>query len=117
MTPAGAAKARNRRGSMRRRPRTSIKVECRKGDTGLNANVAVQALDISETGVRLIISEQLPLMCEVEIVVLGYGMRKSIKRGGNIRWIVNLEDGNFCVGVEFQKRLVYRDWLILAAPG
>ena len=115
MTPAGA-KPRNRRTTQRRRPRTTIKVECRKGSSGLGPNLGVHALDISESGVRLIVSEQLEPLSEVEIIINGYGMRSSIKRHGNVRWVVKLEDGTYGVGVEFQKRLIYRDWQLMAAP-
>lgn len=109
-------KAENRRKSMRRKPRTSIKIECRKGSTGLGANLAHSLLDISETGVRLVVAHEVPPMGEMELIVSGYGMKDAIKRLANVRWQLKLENGQYCIGVEFQKRIAYRDWQLLASP-
>ena len=106
----------NRRRSPRRKPRTSVKVECRKGAHGLGANLSVNLLDISDSGVRLIVTQELVVMAEVEIIINGYGMKQAIKRLGNIRWQVKMESGQFCTGVQFQKRIDYRDWQNLASP-
>jgi hypothetical protein len=106
----------NRRGTQRRKPRTSIKVECRKGSTGLGPNIAGPILDLSDSGIRLIVTQALALKAEVEIVISGYGMRDTIRRLGYVRWQVTLENGQFCMGVEFQKRLAYRDCAMLASP-
>jgi|ERR1019366_3402589 c-di-GMP-binding flagellar brake protein YcgR len=106
----------NRRKSQRRKPRRTVKIECRKGSYGLGANLAVVVLDLSDTGVRLIASQELEAQAEVEIIISGYGMTKAIKRAAYVRWQVKLENGQFCLGVEFQKRLPYRDWQNLASP-
>ena len=74
-------------------------------------------LDVSDTGARLIVSQALDLQAEVETLISGYGMKKSIKRLAYVRWQLTLETGQFCTGVEFQKRLAYRDWQNLASPG
>lgn len=107
----------NRRKSQRRRPRSTVKLECRKGTSGLGPNIAVSVLDVSDTGARLTVSQPLAQLAEVETIISGYGMRVSIKRLANVRWQLKLENGQFCTGVEFQKRLVYRDWQNLASPG
>ena len=106
----------NRRRSQRRKARTTVKVQCRKGSHGLGPNLTSDVLDISDTGARLIITQSLEVMAEVEIIINGYGMKELIKRLGNIRWRVKLESGQFCVGVQFQKSLVYRDWQNLVSP-
>jgi c-di-GMP-binding flagellar brake protein YcgR len=100
----------NRRQSQRCKARQSVLVECRKGAYGLGPNLSQMVLDISDSGVRLVVTQALSIADEVEIVITAYGVSKPIKRFGIIRWQVRLEAGNFCVGVEFQKRLVYRDW-------
>ena len=110
------SKAINRRRSQRRKVRTTVKMQCRKGGHGLGPNLASSLLDISESGTRLIITQPLEVMGEVEIIINGYGMKGSIKRLGNVRWQVKLENGQFCVGVEFQKSLDYRDCQNLASP-
>ena len=108
--------AANRRKSQRRKPRGSVKLECRKGSYGLGANLAVTVLDLSDTGVRLIVSQEVEAQGEVEIIISGYGMVRSLKRAAYVRWQLKLDDGHFCLGVEFQKRLPYRDWQNLASP-
>ncbi len=106
----------NRRGGRRRPPRTTIKVECRKGTLGLGPNLADGFLDISEGGVRIILKSALEPKSEVEVQLTGFGMQKPIRVVSTICWVLPLEDGRFCVGVEFQKRLTYRDVQFLAIP-
>jgi hypothetical protein len=109
-------KASNRRRSRRAKARTTVKVQCRKGGYGLGPDLASSVLDLSDSGARLIIKQSLDPMAEVEVIINGYGMKSFIKRLGYVRWQVKLESGQFCVGVEFQKCLDYRDWQNLASP-
>jgi hypothetical protein len=106
----------NRRAAPRCKPRSFVKLECRKGAIGLGLNLATTLMDVSETGVRLVISKELALQQEVEIVLTSHGLKQPIKRLGNIRWQLKLDDGKYCLGVEFQKRLAYSDWQNLATP-
>ena len=107
----------NRRNSQRRKPRSTIHVQCRKGMYGLGSNLSTGTLDISETGVRLVVKDELNPQDEVEVIVGGYGVQKPIKRIGVIRWALKLENGQFCIGIEFQKRLEFRLLQTLASPG
>ncbi len=113
MTEAALA---NRRRSQRRKPRRSVLVQCRKGSHGLSANIAKELLDTSDSGIRLVVSQELAPRSEVEIVIGGYGLKAPIKRIGYVRWQVKLENGLFCIGVHFQKHIEYRDWQNLATP-
>ncbi|MBI3823095.1 MAG: PilZ domain-containing protein [Planctomycetes bacterium] len=106
----------NRRKSLRRKPRGSVKVECRAGSYGLGKNLTSAVLDLSDTGARLILTEELEPASEVELIISSYGVSKPIKRLGVVRWQVKLEDGRFCIGAELQKRLDYRDWQNLSCP-
>jgi PilZ domain len=106
----------NRRRSQRRKARGYVKVECRNGFCGLGANLAAAILDIADTGIRLIVKHALELPGEVEVTIAGYGLPKPLKRVARVVWQVTLEDGQFCVGVKFDKRLNYRDWQTLASP-
>ena len=106
----------NRRNAMRMPPRRTVKVECRKGAYGFGRNLAVDFLDISEGGVRMVLNDALAVADEVEVILLGYGMAKSIKRLADVRWIYPIEGGNWCVGLEFQKRLPYREVHVISAP-
>ena len=109
------ASTKNRRRSQRRRPRSTVKVECRKGSSGLGANVARLVLDLSEIGVCMVVSQEFAPAAEVEIIIGGYGIKKPLRRLATVRWQMKLENGNFCTGIEFQKQLPYRDWQNLAA--
>ena len=111
-----AAKTANRRESTRRKARTSVLLTCRIGALGMGPNISRSVLDISDTGVRLVVRKELVLPMEVEISITSYGMRQPILRLAEVRWQVELADGAFCVGIEFHKRLSYRDWQTLAAP-
>lgn len=116
MENSDSPKPSNRRRSRRSKARTTVKIQCRKGALGLGPNVALSVLDLSDSGVRLMIKQPLDLMSEVEVLIDGYGMKDSIKRLGNVRWLINAEGGQYCVGIEFQKSLSYRDWLNMASP-
>src|SRR5215212_6697669 len=116
MAQMAQPKKSNRRASARRKPRGSVKLECRKGSFGFGLNLATTLLDISETGARLIVSQELSLKQELEIIFTGYGMPASIKRVANLRWQLKLEDGKYCIGVQFDKYLEFRDLQNLASP-
>ena len=116
MEKTASNKPSNRRLSPRLKPRGYVKVECRNGSYGLGPNLATAILDVSDTGIRMIVKKALTLPGEVEVTIGGYGLVNPIKRRAQIRWQVTLEDGGFCVGVEFGKRLVYRDWQNLVSP-
>src|SRR5438034_210689 len=100
--------AKNRRASRRRYPRTSVKLECRKGSLGLGPNVAVRLLDLSETGARLVLRTPLTRGQEVEVVLNGF-FGKGLKRQGVVIWAVALADGSCCVGVHFGRLVSYAD--------
>ena len=112
-----ASPGRNRRNAVRKRPRGSVRVQCRRGAYGLGPNVAVGLLDLSETGARLVIKEPLEAKHEVEITLAGYGMSADLKLPGTIAWAVRLENGHFAIGVNFQKRLRFCDVMQLTRSG
>jgi hypothetical protein len=99
----------NRRKAMRKTPRGTAKVECRRGSSGLGKNLVAQFLDLSEGGARLVVSEALAPKQEVEVLIFGASQSKPLKRLANVCWLLALEGGNFCVGLEFQKRLLFAE--------
>jgi c-di-GMP-binding flagellar brake protein YcgR len=109
MTTATAVNARNRRSSMRRVPRSTVKVECRQGPCGLGKNLVVRLLDLSEGGMRLVLTTALAAKSEVEVLIFGAAQGRPLKRVANVCWCEALEDGNVCVGLEFQKRLQFSE--------
>ncbi|MCI0379114.1 MAG: PilZ domain-containing protein [Gemmataceae bacterium] len=106
----------NRRLCRRKTPRTVTKAECRRGAAKLGANLAVQFLDLSQDGLRLVVKETLPEKEEVEISIITSGMRAALTRSAEVVWSLPLENGLFCVGFRFHKRLPYRDLQQMARP-
>jgi len=106
----------NRRRAVRRKPRSYVRLECRKGSMGLGVNLAMTLLDVSETGARLVVRQELPLTQQVEVVFAAHGTNQNVKRQAVIRWQLKLDDGKYCLGIEFEKRLAYAEWLNLALP-
>ncbi|HEX3313341.1 MAG TPA: PilZ domain-containing protein [Gemmataceae bacterium] len=106
----------NRRSSSRRPPRGNVTIEVRKGNHGLGTNVAVLFLDLSEGGIRLVVNEEFDRHQEVEVHISAYGLKKPVKSIGAVRWVMPLDNGLFCIGIQFEKRLPYRDVTTLFKP-
>ena len=105
----------NRRRSTRSSARATIRFQCRKGALGLGPNLAIRVLDLSASGVRLVVNKSLECTDEVEVVIDGHGMKGTIRRLGIIRWNEKLESGQFCVGIEFHKFLDFKVWQTLTS--
>ena len=100
----------NGRGSLRRKPRGKIKTICRRGALDLGSNLAVSLLDISETGIRLILREPLRSGQDVSITLEGVSCIRPVTRLGKVIWSVPSADGTYCTGVNLEKRLEYRQF-------
>jgi hypothetical protein len=116
MSEENGTKAANRRGARRRPPRTTVRVECRRGTFGMGPNLAAGFLDISESGVRIILKSPLDAGQACEVSLNGFSLHKPVKAIAKVAWVLPLEDGRFCVGLAFEKRLAFRDVQLLAAP-
>jgi len=75
----------------------------------LGADLAVEFLDVSEGGVKLVAKEQLQAGDEVEIILEGHGLRGPIRRLGEVRWVLPEDGSGYRAGVRFQKLISYRD--------
>ena len=106
LTTALPNRLRNRRSGSRNAPRGSVRIECRRGSIGLGKNIVAQFLDIAEGGARLVVSQTLAANEEVEVLIFA---ATKIKRLANISWVLPLDDGNYCVGLEFQKKLRFAE--------
>ncbi len=102
---------RERRVARRRQPKGGTRVACRKGTLGLGQNIAVQVLDLSETGIRLMVRTALATGDDVEFELVTCGQPRPIKLVARIAWAVPASDGNYCIGARFEKELKYRDLL------
>jgi hypothetical protein len=105
----------NQRRSRRQPAKKSVKAACFKGSMGLGANLALSVLDVSETGVRLLVKADLPPGQEVEIDLESPGSQK-VKALARVVWSVPAEDGTFRVGARFDKGLSYAALQALSRP-
>jgi hypothetical protein len=104
----------NRRASRRWDFRGSARVECRRGTLGLGPNLVREAMDLSETGIRLLLRSPLARGEEVEVVIHGMGVR-PVKRFARVVWSV-AADGGWQVGLAFEGHLPYHEVQDLARP-
>jgi hypothetical protein len=111
------AAQKERRTARRWGPKSSTKITCYKGTLGLGRNLAVSVLDLSETGIRLLIKSSLDRNQEVEIGLLSQHQSRPVKLLANIAWCVPAVDGNYCVGAAFQRSLNYSDFLAFSRLG
>ncbi len=100
----------NRRRSRRVKAKKTTKVITFKGPLGLGQNVALSILDLSETGIRLLVKEQLANDQEVQVLLESLGHRRPVKVPGKVVWSVPTADGNHCVGVAFGAPIPYGDF-------
>src|SRR5437763_939612 len=100
---------RNRRLNMRRPVKGRVKVTCRKGGLDLGPNLTVSTLNVSETGVRLILNANLSAGQEVSLGLESQDHQRPIRMLGKVAWSL-AEGEQWQVGIEFQKRLKYPDF-------
>jgi hypothetical protein len=97
----------NRRSAPRRQPKKASKFLCRRGQLGLGPNIAVGLLDVSESGIRLMVKTPLDADSDVEIGLQPIGAHKPTTVVAKVMWCIPLADGNHCVGARFEKLLPY----------
>jgi hypothetical protein len=91
----------NRRASRRSALRGTIKVECRKGSLGLGPNLVLYPLDISETGVRVVLKVELKRGQEVEVLLTGGGSPRPMKKRATVIWSLPTEADAYVTGIRF----------------
>ena len=105
---------RNRRAFHRRQPKGKVKITCRRGAADMGPNLALELLDLSETGVRLVVQAELKEKTEVSIGVEALVHRRPIVRTGRVVWCLPTADERFCIGVRLDKYLPYQDIRMLS---
>src|SRR5437763_9448484 len=95
----------NRRLAPRRPPKRSSKITCRLGHLGLGPNLAIEMLDLSEGGVRLVVKGILNKGDEVEVGLIAPGAMREVVRKGQVVWSVPTAEERCCIGVCFEKYL------------
>jgi hypothetical protein len=98
------------RRAWRRRPsRRTAKAACRKGALGLGPDLAVAILDVSETGIRLVVKAALERGQQVEVKLSSQNVVHPALRLGDVRWCVPMDDDQHAVGIRFEKPLTYAE--------
>jgi PilZ domain len=97
----------NRRGTLRRNLRFKPRVECRKGTQGIGRNLAVECLDISQTGASLLVTQELPAETEVEVCLTSHGRPKPVRTAALVIRCIPAEEGKYTLSVRFERPLDY----------
>lgn len=105
---------RNRRLAMRRLAKRKVRVACRKGALDLGHNLADKVLDVSETGIRLVLRVALEVDQEVTVAMEGFGHHRPVMRLGKVVWCRPDGAEAYQVGIHLEKSLPYRDVLELS---
>jgi PilZ domain len=77
---------------------------------GMGNNVALSILDLSETGIRMIMNESFEKDHEVEVNLQSNTSQRTVKHQGTVVWSVPASDGTYCIGVVFRRPLAYADF-------
>ncbi|WP_020468632.1 PilZ domain-containing protein [Zavarzinella formosa] len=95
---------------IRRKPvKRGVIARCRRGQLGLGQDLALGIIDISDSGMCLLVKTELRRGEEAEVEMIGVGRSKPIKILCEVRWIVFEDDERFRVGLRFRKRIPYAD--------
>jgi hypothetical protein len=95
----------DRRGSRRLSPKRGIRVTCRKGSLDLGPNLALAVLNVSETGIGLVLSAALEQGQEVSLTLDVSTGGKPVKRFGQVVWSAQIEEGAYRTGIRLEKPL------------
>lgn len=99
----------DKRVNRRKPPKRGVMVECRRGQLGLGRNLALQIIDITDGGICLQLTDELPLNDVVELILIGVGRSKPLKMLADVRWVSTVDEGIFQTGMRFRKRIPYAD--------
>ena len=99
----------NRRRDIRRATRSWAKATCRKGTLDLGGDIAMRVLDLGETGVRLVVGQQIETGQEVAVTLDAPNNIKPMRIVGDVVWSLETAERQFCVGVQFRKRIAFKD--------
>jgi hypothetical protein len=103
----------NGRRARRQPPRNSTKVSYFKGSMGLGPNQAVEVLDISESGVGLLVKSAFKKGQELEIILESLGHRRPVCIKAEVAWCVEITECKYCLGAKFLRPLNYADLQML----
>jgi hypothetical protein len=99
----------NRRAAIRRPPRRTTKVVCPSGQWGLGANIAIEVLDISESGIRMRTRAACQPGQEVELTLSSLHTPRPLRLPAEVVWCVQTAEDDFCMGLRFRRPMSFRD--------
>ena len=95
---------------IRRKPaKRGVRAQCRRGQLGLGADIAVAVVDVSDSGMCLVVRVALAKGEEAEVVLAGVGRQKPLKVACEVRWCVPEGATAFRAGLRFRKRIPYAE--------
>jgi hypothetical protein len=97
----------NRRGSIRKRPRGWLMVDCRKRGT-MGPSIADVVWDVSQTGLCLVSNVELMPNDDLELQITSISLNQMIKTLGRVVWVDMLDNKKYSVGVRFEQNLPYQ---------
>jgi hypothetical protein len=99
-------KEKNRRSSIRKRPRGWLVVDCRKrGSCGPSISDVVW--DVSQTGLCLVSNTEVQPGQELEVNITSTSMNQMLKLTGKVVWVDALDNKKYSVGLRFDHNLQY----------
>jgi hypothetical protein len=78
---------------------------CRRGAVGMGPDLALDVLDVSATGIRLLLQAPLARGQCVEVILEGPGEGLPARHLGRVVWSVPVAGGRCCIGVQFDQPL------------
>ncbi len=95
---------------IRRKPvKRGVVAQFRRGQLGLGADIALSIVDISDSGMCLVVSAVLGKGDDGEVILAGVGRSKPLKMACEVRWCVPHGEKAFRAGIRFRKRIPYAD--------
>ena len=95
----------NKRRSRRGASKTSTRLRVYRTTMGLGPNIASSLLDLSETGLRVVLKETVTIGQEVEVNLESAATGRTLKLPATVVWIVPATNGTFVVGLRLLKTL------------
>jgi hypothetical protein len=75
----------------------------------LGVDISLGILDVSETGIRLLVSEKVNPDGEVTVTLDSPALGRPLRMVSRVAWCVQTRNSIYCVGIRFDKRLRYMD--------
>jgi hypothetical protein len=111
----GSEASTHQRASARLAAPSNVWLQCRRISVDA-PNLANSLLDFSEGGVQFLAKELLAAGDPVDMVLSGATVRHSVRRTGEVRWVVPLGAEACCAGVQFHDPLTESEIQALATP-